>query len=112
MTAPEAADGMGRNLRPATIAARAIGQTNSVNLDISGINRVDYWVSPKLIDLSKKFEIKLNGKTILKGPVPLGYRDLLEDLRVRGDRQQLYYLKVPAAGRRAGDVEPIGGGTP
>jgi acetyl esterase/lipase len=94
VTSPEAADPIGKNLRPATIKMRSSVQGNSISLTTSGINRLDYWVSPKLIDFKKKVDIKLNGTSLLKGSVKLEFDPMLEDLRIRGDRQQLYYYKV------------------
>ena len=93
-TSPEAADPFGKNLKPATIRMRSSAQSNLINLTTNGINRLDVWVSPKLIDFKKKIEVRLNEKPLYKGAVKLEYEPLLEDLRIRGDRQQLYYFKV------------------
>ena len=93
-TSPEAADPFGKNLRPATIKMRSSTQANLINLTTSGINRLDVWVSPRLIDFKKKIEVRLNDKSLYKGPVKLEFEPMLEDLRIRGDRQQLYYFKV------------------
>jgi dienelactone hydrolase len=97
-TTPEAADPFGKNLKPATIKMRSSATGNLINITTSGVNRLDVWVSPKLIDFKKKFEVRLNEKTIYKSPSTLPkleFTDMLNDLRVRGDRQQLYYFKVP-----------------
>lgn len=99
-TAPEAADPLGKNLKPATIKMRSSATGNLINITTSGVNRLDLWVSPKLIDFKKKFEIRHNEKVVYRSPSnppPLDYLDLLNDLRVRGDRQQLYYFKVPTS---------------
>ncbi|WP_435006050.1 alpha/beta hydrolase [Tundrisphaera lichenicola] len=98
-TSPEAADPMGKNLRPATIKMRSSVTGNLINLNTSGVNRLDLWVSPKLIDFKKQFTIRHNERTVYKSPSNasgVDYVDLLTDLQVRGDRQQLYYFKVPA----------------
>lgn len=97
-TAPEAADPLGRNLKPATLKMRTSATGNLLNITQSGVNRLDIWVSPKLIDFNRKLEVRLNDKTIYKGQPKLEFADLLNDLRVRGDRQQLYYFKVPGGG--------------
>ena len=91
---PEAADPFGKNIKPATIRMRSSAQGNLINLTTNGINRLDVWVSPRLIDFKKKVEVRLNDRSLLKGAVKLEFDPMLEDLRVRGDRQQLYYLKV------------------
>ncbi len=93
-TSPEAADPFGKNLRPATIAMKTSVQGNLLNLTTSGINRLDVWVSPRQIDFKKKMEVRLNGKPLFKGIAKLEFDPMLEDIRIRGDRQQLYYMKV------------------
>ncbi len=92
--APEAADPLGKNIRPATIKMRSSAQANSITLTTSGINRLDYWVSPRLIDFKKKVDITWNSRPLFRGVVKLEFEPMLEDLRIRGDRQQLYYFKA------------------
>jgi dienelactone hydrolase len=91
---PEGADPFGKNINPATIEMKTSAQSNLVNLTTKGINRLDVWVSPRQIDFKKKMEVRLNGKALFKGVAKLEFEPMLEDLRNRGDRQQLYYLKV------------------
>ncbi len=93
-TAPEAADPLGKNLRPATLKMRSSAQANSITLTTSGIARLDVWVSPKLIDFKRKLTIQLNGRPFYSGLVKQDFAPMLEDLRIRGDRQQLYYFKA------------------
>jgi dienelactone hydrolase len=93
-TSPEAAEPFGKNLRPATIKMKTSVQGNLINLTTSGINRLDVWVSPRLIDFKKKMEVRLNDKPLFKGMAKLEVDPMLEDLRIRGDRQQIYYMKV------------------
>jgi dienelactone hydrolase len=93
-TAPEAVEPFGSNLKPATITVKSSAQANLINLKTSGINRLDVWVSPKLIDFKKKFEVRWNEKPLFKGTTRLEFDPMLDDLRNRGDRQQLYYFKV------------------
>ena len=103
VTSPEAADIFGKNLKPATIKMRTSVQGNLINLTTTGINRLDVWVSPKLIDFKKKaMEVRWNDRPLYKGAPRLDYEPMLEDLRTRGDRQQLYFMKVTigAAGPR------------
>jgi len=73
---------------------RTSTQGNLLNITTSGINRLDVWVSPRLIDFKKKMEVRLNEKPLFRGLAKLDFAPMLEDLRVRGDRQQLYYFKV------------------
>jgi len=69
--------------------------SNLLRLEATGIKRMDVWISPKLIDFKKKFEVRINGKSFKQAPRP-GPEPLLEDLRIRGDRQQTYWLKLSA----------------
>jgi dienelactone hydrolase len=94
-TAPEAADPFGKNLKPATLKMKSSNLSNLINIQANGIKRLDVWVSPKLIDFKKKFEVRINGKSF-KGLAKPGPEQLLEDLRLRGDRQQIYWMKVSA----------------
>ncbi|QEH37138.1 Alpha/beta hydrolase family protein [Aquisphaera giovannonii] len=95
-TAPEAVEVLGQNLSPATIKYRTSSVGNLVNVRVSGVNRLDVWVSPRLIDFKKKLEVRVNDKPRVKGMVKLDLEPFLEDLRIRGDRQQVYWLKVTA----------------
>lgn len=94
-TAPEAADPFGKNLKPATLKVKSSSLSNLLNIQASGIKKLDVWVSPKLIDFKKKFEVRINEKSY-KGMARPGPDPLLEDLRLRGDRRQIYWMKVSA----------------
>jgi hypothetical protein len=95
-TAPEAADPFGQNLKPATIRMTSSALSNLISIRTAGIKKLDAWVSPKLIDFKRRFEVRINGKSYFKGLAKPSVEPLLEDLRLRGDRQQIYWLKVPA----------------
>jgi hypothetical protein len=56
---------------------------------------MDVWLNPKLIDFKKRFEVRINGKSLKQTAKP-SPGPLLEDLRLRGDRQQVYWVKVSA----------------
>ncbi len=68
--------------------------TNLVRVQTEGVKRLDVWISPKLIDLKKRFEVRINNKTFFKGMAKPDLEPFLEDLRLRGDRQQIYRLKI------------------
>lgn len=93
--APEAVEPFGKNLKPATIKVKTSRVTNLVRVQTEGVKRLDIWISPKLIDLKKRFEVRINNKTYFKGMAKPDLEPFLEDLRLRGDRQQIYRLKVP-----------------
>jgi hypothetical protein len=94
---PEAADPLGKNLsKPARIKARANGVLNKLVVDVSGITALDVWVGPGHLDFSKRLEVTVNGDTVFRAvPDRADASAYLEDLRVRGDREQAYWLKVP-----------------
>jgi pimeloyl-ACP methyl ester carboxylesterase len=95
-TAPEAVDPFGKNLKPATLKVNISSLSNLIKVDQSGIKRLDVWLGPKLVDFRKKLELRINGKTYFKGVAKPGPESLLEDLRIRGDRRQIYWMKISA----------------
>jgi hypothetical protein len=93
---PEGADPLGRNLKPAEIKGRANRVLNKLTVDTNGLLAFDVWVSPLTLDLTKRVEVEVGKRTVYKGQVDLDDpRAYLEDLRVRGDRRQPFWLKVP-----------------
>jgi hypothetical protein len=94
-TAPEAVEPSGKNLNPATVKVKISNLSNLVTVQATGVRKIDVWVSPRLIDFKKKFEVRINGRSF-KGLAKPGPEPLLEDLRLRGDRQQIYWMKVSA----------------
>lgn len=92
--APAAVEGFGKNLRPATIKLDSSKLSNLLRIKTSGVSRFDVWVSPTLIDFKKKMEVRVNDKPRYKGQTKPELAPVLEDLRIRGDRQQIYWMKV------------------
>jgi len=97
-TAPEAAEVLGQNLRPASIKLKTSNISNLVDLQLDGITQLDIWLSPKIVDFKRKLEVRINRnrKSFYKGQPTLELKPMLEDLRMRGDRQQLYWYKLAA----------------
>jgi acetyl esterase/lipase len=95
-TAPAAVDPAGKNLNPATIKFKSSTLTTPLlmNFTVSGLRRFDVWVPPRFVDVKKRLEVRVNGRSMKIAPKP-SLEPLLEDLRMRGDRQQVYWLKVP-----------------
>ena len=93
--APEAVEAFGKNLKPATIKVKSSQVSNLVRVQTEGIKRLDLWISPKVIDINKRFEVRINNRTYFKGIAKPDLEPFLEDLRLRGDRQQIYLVKVP-----------------
>ena len=72
--------------------------SNLIRLDLKGIKSLDLWLSPKLIDFKRKPEIRVNGRPYSEKPeeavIKLDLESMLDDLRVRGDRQQIYWHRI------------------
>ncbi len=58
------------------------------------MKRLDLWLSPKLIDFKRRPEIRVQGRPYFKSAVKLELESMLDDLRLRGDRQQLYWHRI------------------
>lgn len=92
---PEAADPLGKNLKPAELQARANALLNKWTVEASGVTGLDVWVGPDTLDLSKRLEVQVNGRSVYRGQIRLDqFAAFLEDLRIRGDRWQSYWMKV------------------
>jgi pimeloyl-ACP methyl ester carboxylesterase len=97
VTAPDAVEILGQNLSPATIKMKSSKLSNLINLDIKGVKRLDVWLSPKLFDFKRKPEIRINGRSLARqAKVKPDVESMLEDLRLRGDRQQIYWYRFSA----------------
>jgi pimeloyl-ACP methyl ester carboxylesterase len=79
-------------VRPFQIEAKA-GATNTLSVRC-GADRVKVWLAPELIDFTRPATVTVDGQRLLKGqPVP-DARVMLEDLRLRGDRQHPFWAVV------------------
>lgn len=93
--APEAADPLGRNLRPAKVEFRANNVLNKLVVGTNGVNALDVWVNPETLTFDKRIEVQVNGRTAYRDtPSLTALEPFLEDLRLRGDRQQVYWMRV------------------
>jgi predicted esterase len=82
--------------RPLTIEAKK-GATNSLMVRC-GASRVRVWLSPELIDFGQPLTVTVDGRRIHKGPITADERVLLEDLRLRGDRQHPFWAVLETNG--------------
>jgi dienelactone hydrolase len=98
---PEAADPLGKNLKPAELEVRANAVLNKLTVTTKGTTGVDVWLGPAQVDWSKRVEVLVNERPVYRGTPPMTrFADYLEDLRIRGDREQTYWLKL------SGDPKP------
>lgn len=85
----------GNGFRPATIEARLTpGNTIAVR---SGASRTLVWLSPELIDFTKSVTVTVDGKRVFRGQPTPELWTMLEDLRLRADRQHPFWQKVDTA---------------
>ncbi len=96
--APELVDTLGGNIKSATIERKVSTSANLVSLTVSGIRQLDLWLGPEFLDFEKKIQIRVNGKRLYQDFVEPDLNAFLEDLRLRGDRAQLYWAKIPLGG--------------
>jgi predicted esterase len=59
-----------------------------------GADRVRIWLSPELVDFSRPVTITLDGRKLWKDAVVPDKRLLLEDLRLRADRQHPFWAVI------------------
>jgi len=97
ITAPQAVEELGQNLNPATIEMKSSSLSNLLQFEVRGVTSLDIWLSPKLIDFKRKPDVRINGKPFNRQPkLKLELEPMLDDLRVRGDRQQMYWYRISA----------------
>ena len=93
---PKLDDYLGESLNPATIEMKSSALSNLMRLEVKGIKRLDIWLSPRLIDFKRRPDIRVNGKAYVtrQTKIKLDMTTMLDDVRVRGDRQQLYWYRL------------------
>ena len=65
---------------------------NTVYIEHPG-SRATLWLSPDLVDFNKRLKV-IKGNSVFYDFVQPEIGVMLEDLRIRGDRQRLYWAKV------------------
>ncbi|GIW87202.1 MAG: hypothetical protein KatS3mg108_1526 [Isosphaeraceae bacterium] len=92
---PEAADPLGKNIKPAELTVRANATLNKITVNTVGVTGVDVWIGPDRLDWSQRIEVWVNDKPVYREvPSLQRFEHFLEDLRIRGDRAQTYWLKL------------------
>ncbi|RUL87717.1 carboxylesterase family protein [Tautonia sociabilis] len=96
---PGTVDVFGTKLDPATLQCKVSQASNLMSLTVSGITALDVWLDPEYFDFDDRIQIRVNGKRLLYDRVKPDLGALLEDVRIRGDRTQLYWAKIPLGDR-------------
>ncbi len=98
-TDPASADPLGKGLKSATVESDVSQLANQLRLSVSGVNAVDIWLAPEFFDFEKRLKIVVNGRRHVNAVIKPNLESMLEDVRIRGDRSQLYWAKVSLGGR-------------
>jgi hypothetical protein len=74
------------------------GKANAGNAVVvhCGAERVRVWLSPELVDFRQPVTVTADGRVLHKGPLAADERLLLDDLRLRADRQHPFWAMVEA----------------
>jgi enterochelin esterase-like enzyme len=83
-----------KKMKPGQIEGKIVGTANSIQLTISGAKKADLWISPGMVDLTQPVTVRVNSQKGNPKMIPLDLEALLEDFRVRADRQKLFYAKL------------------
>jgi pimeloyl-ACP methyl ester carboxylesterase len=83
-------------IKPATIEGRITQSANAIQLTLRGPKSTHLWISPGMVDLGQPVTVTANGRRDKK-TIALDLGVLLEDFRVRADRQKLFYAKMSFA---------------
>jgi len=78
--------------RPLSIEAK-VGATNGITARC-GTEQVKVFLSPELLDFTQPATVTVDGRTLHRGPVVPDLTLLLEDVRLRGDRQHPFWAVV------------------
>lgn len=63
-----------------------------VNRTLAG--KHTFWLSPELFDFDRKIQVKVKSKVVHKGYLKPNMRVMLDDYRVRNDRQHLHWARI------------------
>jgi pimeloyl-ACP methyl ester carboxylesterase len=81
--------------RRGEVSARIVPEGNSVHVEHPG-RSTTIWLSPDLIDFTRPVKINANHDQIFNGLLEPSMEATLEDLRIRGDREMLFHVRVDA----------------
>jgi len=87
------------NTRPLSIEAK-VGVNNSLAVRC-GAERVKVWLAPDLVDFTRPVTVTIDSRQALSGRITPDIELLLEDLRLRADRQHPFWAVVEATKKRS-----------
>ena len=83
--------------KPKTISAKILsGRTEYTSISITSPSRVHtIWLAPEMIDFDRRLQVRVVGSPRkFNDFVEVSVETILEDLRIRGDRQKIYQAKI------------------
>ncbi len=86
------ANGRGRVV-PATLEAR-FSEANGLDVRRSGASQHVVWLNEDLVDFEQRFTAKVKGRQKFNDFLSPSAETMLEDLRVRGDREKLFTVRL------------------
>jgi enterochelin esterase-like enzyme len=83
-----------KKVRPAQLEAKITGTSNTIQLSLRGPKKAELWLSPQMVDFDQPVTVRVNGELKHRKPITPDLAALLEDFRVRADRQKLFYARM------------------
>ncbi|MEX1094955.1 MAG: hypothetical protein WED34_02840 [Planctomycetales bacterium] len=78
--------------RPLKLSA-SIKAGNVIYVNAAG-QRTTLWLNPQLVDFDQRVQVRLNGRQVFNDFLRPSLETMLEDLRLRGDRRQLFTVQL------------------
>ncbi|MBM81155.1 MAG: hypothetical protein CMJ78_11255 [Planctomycetaceae bacterium] len=85
--------GGGRVNRPMPLSAE-VTPGNTVRINRSGAKKHTFWLSPDFVDFDKRVKVRINNSQKMNDFIEPDTSAILEDFRIRGDRQKIYQVKL------------------
>jgi pimeloyl-ACP methyl ester carboxylesterase len=71
------------------------GSINNTTIAIKSPARSNtIWLSPDMIDFDIRLKVRVNGRSVFNDFVESSVEHILDDLRLRGDRQRVYHTRI------------------
>jgi hypothetical protein len=83
-----------KKIKPAVIEGEIVGISNSIQVSVSGAREVSIWISPAMVDLGLPVSLRVNDQRVNSKLLAPDLEVLLEDFRIRADRQKLFYVMM------------------
>ena len=77
-------------------AGGTVTAPNTLNVR-TNTGQVTVWLSPEMVNLKRKVSVIVNGRHVTGESVVPDVKTLLEDVRIRGDRQHPFWAKVESS---------------